>query len=55
MKRAAILLLLTLSTLAFVAQAQSTAMPPGHQMLASPEAACAAKFFATYVLSQHLL
>jgi Spy/CpxP family protein refolding chaperone len=39
MKRFAILLILTLPTLAFTALAQGTnAVPPGHQMLASPEA-----------------
>lgn len=39
MKRIAILLLLTLSTFALAAQAQSNgAAPPGHQMLSSPDA-----------------
>jgi len=39
MKRIVVLLFLTLSVFSFVAQAQnSDAMPPGHQMLSSPDA-----------------
>jgi len=39
MKRTAILLALILSALTFIAPAQNTgAMPPGHQMLSSPDA-----------------
>jgi Spy/CpxP family protein refolding chaperone len=39
MKRIVVLLFLTLSVFSFVAQAQNSgAMPPGHQMLSSPDA-----------------
>ena len=39
MKRIVVLLFLTLSVFSFVAQAQTSgAMPPGHQMLSSPDA-----------------